>query len=280
MKPLSKVFRQSQNPADAMMSRLLEQSIDNAGYWAKRMPREAAHLARKVRLYTLTSAVLSLTTGFIAWPIIAESSQLSAQVLVSALSSLAAFTIIAPHASGLSDRADESIKLCSAYSAIYRDLLDAKHRLAAGSMTDLSHAADIICRFQHIQERKGALALPAAHGHAVGAPAHPWTKRNGRLRPTASGGMLTIARRLMPPAPVCPQNDQPADIKDKAVLAALAHVLTSRHTSQHVPPPHHNASPHTAHALPSLPVRRRGFRASPPVVAETALRRALPGGSH
>ncbi|WP_330305406.1 MULTISPECIES: hypothetical protein [unclassified Streptomyces] len=278
MKLLSKVFRQSKNPADAMMSRLLEQSIENAGYWAKRMPREAAHLAQKVRLYTLASAVLSLTAGLLAWPVIAESSQLSAQVLVSALASLAAFTIIAPHAGGLSDRADESIKLCSAYSAIYHDLLDAKYRLATGSMTDASHAADIICRFQHIQERKDALALPVGKGHAVSGPAHPQAKRNGRRGRIFSGGMLGIARPLMPSVPVRLQNDPTAAVEGRTRLTALARVLPSRHASQHVPP-HHSALTHTAHALPALPVRRRVFRASLPVVAGPARRRALPSES-
>lgn len=278
MKLLSKVFRQSKNPADAMMSRLLEQSIEHAGYWAKRMPREAAHLVQKVRLYTLGSAVLSLTAGILAWPVIAESSQLGAQVLVSALAGLAAFTIIAPHASGLSDRADESIKLCSAYSAIYRDLLDTKDRLAHGSMTDPSHAADIIRRFQHIQERKDALGLPAGNGHTVSGPARLQGRRNGRRGRIISGGMLDIVRPLMPSEPVRVQNEPTAAIEGRTVLAALAYALTSRHASQHVPP-HHNASAHTAHALPSLPVRRRVFRASLPVVAGPARRAALPSGS-
>ncbi|MFF0448649.1 hypothetical protein ACFYT4_19920 [Streptomyces sp. NPDC004609] len=241
MKLLSRVFRQSKNPADAAMSRLLEQSIESAGYWAKRMPREAAHLVQKVRLYTLASAVISLTTGLLAWPVIAESSQLSAQVLVSALSGLAVFTVVAPHASGLSDRADESIKLCSAYSAVYRDLLDAEDRLAAGSATGPSHAADIIRRFQHIQERKDALALRAGKGHTVSTSARLRARRNGRRERTLSGLMLDIGRPLTPYT---------------TVRAALAPDSTPRHV-----PPHRDASTYTAHALPSLPVRRRGHRA-------------------
>ena len=165
MKLLSKIFRGSKNPADAAMSQRLEESIESAGYWANRMPREAARLVQKVRLYTSTAAALSLITGLLAWPVIGESSHLTAQVLISVLSGLAALAIVAPHAIGLSDRGDESIKLCSTYGAMYRELLETKEQLATGSLKDPSQVADIICQFERIQERRDALALPAGDGH-------------------------------------------------------------------------------------------------------------------
>lgn len=96
MKLLSRIIREPKRPVDTVLSQRLEESIENSGYWARRMPREAARLVRKVRLYALAAAVLSLITGLLVWPVIAESSQLTAQVIISVLSGLAALTIFAP----------------------------------------------------------------------------------------------------------------------------------------------------------------------------------------
>ncbi|MFJ5273421.1 hypothetical protein [Streptomyces sp. NPDC088358] len=233
MKLLSKVFRQPKNSADEVMLRLLEESAEDAGYWAGRMPREAARLVRKVRMYTVASAGLSLTAGLLVWPAIAESSQFGAQVVVSALSGFAALVIVAPHASGLSDRADESIKLCSAYSAVYGDLLAAKSRLDSGSTADFSHAAEIFRRFQHIQERKDALALPAGNGRVAGALAR--VKENGRPARIITG----MPRRAeLPLMPYALENRSATDREDKVIPAELAPPSTSRHpAAQELPGP-------------------------------------------
>ncbi|MGW3635624.1 hypothetical protein ACWD7F_36840 [Streptomyces sp. NPDC005122] len=252
MKLLSKVFRQPKNSAGEVMLRLLEESAEDAGYWAGRMPREAARLVRKVRIYTLASAGLSLTAGLLVWPAIAESSQFGAQVVVSALSGFAALVIVAPHASGLSDRADESIKLCSAYSAVYGDLLAAKSRLDSGSTADFSHAAEIFRRFQHIQERKDALALPAGNGRWAGAVA--LVTGNGRPARIISG----TARKAEPPlTPYVLESGSATDREGMVVPAALAHPTTSRYpAAQELPGP----SPSTP--SPDIPsphrIRSRG----------------------
>lgn len=50
------------------------------------MPREAVRLVRKERLYGVAAGGVSLLTGLLAWPLVAESSMLTAQVLISGLS--------------------------------------------------------------------------------------------------------------------------------------------------------------------------------------------------
>lgn len=227
MKLLSKIFRGSKNPADAAMSQRLEESIESAGYWANRMPREAARLVQKVRLYTSTAAALSLITGLLAWPVIGESSRLTAQVLISVLSGLAALTIVAPHAIGLSDRGDESIKLCSTYGAMYRELLETKEQLATGSLKDPSQVADIICQFERIQERRDALALPAGEKHTDNAYALERIKGIGRRGWSVPGGLREIARPLLPSVRTRPQVARTPTVDDEAVIAALIYVLKS-----------------------------------------------------
>ncbi|WP_393074375.1 hypothetical protein [Streptomyces sp. LN704] len=185
-------------------------------------------------MYTLASAGLSLTAGLLVWPAIAESSQFGAQVVVSALSGFAALVIVAPHASGLSDRADEAIKLCSAYSAVYGDLLAAKSRLDSGSTADFSHAAEIFRRFQHIQERKDALALPAGNGRMAGTVAR--VKGNGRPARIITG---TTRKAELPLTPYVLESGSATDREDRVIPAALAHPSTGPHpAARELPDPH------------------------------------------
>ncbi|OAH11131.1 hypothetical protein [Streptomyces jeddahensis] len=164
MSLLPKFFRRSKNPSHPAMSRRLEQSIEGAGYWVKRMPREAVHLVQRFRLYNVAAAAISLFTGLLAWPLIAQTSQFTAQVVLSTLSGLAALTIAVPHAVGLSDRTEETIKLCGTYGRIYGELLQAKQRLTAGAADHSTHAADLIRQYEDVTGRKDALALPGREG--------------------------------------------------------------------------------------------------------------------
>ncbi|MFB7225914.1 hypothetical protein [Streptomyces sp. NPDC056227] len=235
MKLLPRIFRQSKDPADAVVSRRLEESIECAGYWARRMPWEAARLVRKVRFYTLAAAVLSLVTGLLAWPVIGGSSQLTAQVFISVLAGLAALVVVVPHATGLSDRGDESIRLCGTYGAVYRELLEARGRLAAGSLEDPAHVAEIIRQFEHIQERRDALALPAGDGYLEGGSGVGAVRGGGRWGRTGRDGLREIAGPLLPSARVGLQDGRAVAVDDEAVLAALVCVLRSGCEPRRVP---------------------------------------------
>ncbi|MFJ7947534.1 hypothetical protein ACIQ6K_28365 [Streptomyces sp. NPDC096354] len=210
---------------------------------------------QKVRLYTSTAAALSLITGLLAWPVIGESSHLTAQVLISVLSGVAALTIVAPHAIGLSDRGDESIKLCSTYGAMYRELLEAKEQLATGSLKDPSRVADIICQFERIQERRDALALPAGDGHTDHAYALERIKEIGRRGWSVPGGLREIARPLLPSVRPRPQVSPTPSVDDEAVIAALIYVLKSGGAAQQMPP--YSEVPTSTVHRPPLPVRPR-----------------------
>ncbi|MFI6063060.1 hypothetical protein [Streptomyces sp. NPDC051286] len=227
MKLFPRIFGQSKDLADAGVLPRLEESVESAGYWAARMPREAARLVRRVRAYSLAAAVLCLVTGLLAWPVIGGSSQLAAQVFVSVLSGCAALVIVAPHATGLSDRGDESIRLCSTYGAVYRELLEVRARLAAGSLDDPSHVVDIVRRFERIQERKDALALPVGDGHLGGACGVEAAGGGGRWGRAGLGGLREVTGSLLPSMRVRRPGGRMAGVDDEAVLAALVCVLTS-----------------------------------------------------
>ncbi|MEU0390157.1 hypothetical protein [Streptomyces chartreusis] len=143
-----------------MILRRLDDSAASARYWVKRTPREAVGLLRRARLYHIAAAALSITTGFVAWPVVADASRLTAQVVVSVLSFLAAATIAASYATGLHDRAEESIMLCGTYGAIYGELLRAQGQSGPQVSTQL-RVTELIQQFDDIATRRDALGFAA-----------------------------------------------------------------------------------------------------------------------
>ncbi|MGW4203232.1 hypothetical protein [Streptomyces sp. NPDC004726] len=199
------------------MSRLLQQSIDTAAHWAKTMPREAARLAHRARLYTLASATLSLTTALLAWPLIAGIPPLYAQTLISTLSALAALTLAAPHVTGLHDRATEAIKLCSAYTAIHQDLLHTQSQLTTGTDTNTAHATDALHRYQLIQQRRHTLTNPGTTPHNTALPALPVLPQCREADP-AESQMVLMGGNVITAAP----GEEPLASREGAVWSRRA----------------------------------------------------------
>lgn len=160
-------------PVDDTLSRQLDGRATRARYWVKRTPREAVHLLHRARLYHIAAAALSVIAGLVAWPLIADGYRLTAQVVVSALSCLAAVAIAAPYATGLHDRTEESIELCGMYGAIYGELLRAQGQLGAQGATQ-PRVRELIQQFDDVDTRKDSLGLaaPAPDG-GQGAGEHP-----------------------------------------------------------------------------------------------------------
>ncbi|MEW2491123.1 hypothetical protein [Streptomyces sp. NPDC048411] len=227
MRLFPRFFGQSKDLADVVVLRRLEDCVVSAGYWVARMPGEAARLVRRVRVYSLVAAVLCLVTGLLAWPVIGGSSLLTAQVFVSVLSGCAALVIVVPYATGLSDRGDEWIRLCGTYGAVYRELVEVRGRLAAGSLDDLSDVVDIIRRFEGVQERKDALVFAVGEGRLGGVCGVGAVGGGGRWGRAGLGGLRQITGSLLPSVRVRRPGGRSAGVDEEAVLAALVCVLTS-----------------------------------------------------
>ncbi|MFE3381454.1 hypothetical protein [Streptomyces anulatus] len=219
MKLYSGSLRKAKDPHAAALARRLEVCIDDAEYWSKRMPQEVASLVRRARRFSIASGALSFSTGLLAWPLVAESSSLTAQAVISGLSGLAALAITAPYASGLSDRGDESIDLCRAYGMVHRDLLDAKARLATGTRRASTQVADVIDRFEHVQERRETLRLPGT----------PVREKLSSLGGRSEQPSLAPAQEAEPPS--LPSRPAYAAL-DEEMRAKLARMLTSRSEPQ------------------------------------------------
>ncbi|MET7512566.1 hypothetical protein ABZS88_03640 [Streptomyces sp. NPDC005480] len=159
MKMPHRSLTETKTPAAAAISQRLEETIESSEYWARRMPREAVRLVRKERLYGVAAGGVSLLTGLLAWPVVAESSVLTAQVLISGLSGLAALAVAAPFASGLSDRGEDSVKLGSAYGEMHRELLRGREQIAAGSVDATSQLSGFYQQFDYIEERRDSLGI-------------------------------------------------------------------------------------------------------------------------
>ncbi|MBT2898905.1 hypothetical protein [Streptomyces sp. McG3] len=235
MKLYSGSLRKAKDPHATALARRLDACIDDAAYWSKRMPREVTSLVHRARRFSIASGALSFSTGLLAWPLVAESSSLTAQTVISGLSGLAALAITAPYAGGLSDRGDESIDLCRAYGVAHRDLLDAKARLAGGSRRASAQAAEAIDRFECIQERREALRLPGlpVREEPPSVREEPPSVRDEL--PSVGGEREQLGLGLVPSneaePPSLPSRHAYAAL-DEEMRATLAHMLTSRSEPQ------------------------------------------------
>ncbi|MFC5220438.1 hypothetical protein [Streptomyces coerulescens] len=145
---------------DGELVRRLDAGATRARYWVKRTPTEAVHLLRRARLYHLGAAALSIITGLLAWPVIADGSRLTAQIVLAALSCLAAVAVAAPYVTALHDRAEEAVTLCGTYGALYGELLRAHSQLGTHTVTP-AHAAELLQQLDDLATRTDALKLTA-----------------------------------------------------------------------------------------------------------------------
>ncbi|MFJ8637205.1 hypothetical protein [Streptomyces sp. NPDC093568] len=152
-------------PCDGEILRQLDDSAQRARYWVKRTPRETAHLLRRARLYSIAAASLSVLTGLWAWPVIADTSRLTAQIVLSTLSCLAALAIAAPYATGLHDRIEESIRLSATYGTLYGELLRAHHQFPTHATTP-ARATELIQQLNDITTHHDAPRPAASAPHS------------------------------------------------------------------------------------------------------------------
>ncbi|WP_405481402.1 hypothetical protein [Streptomyces sp. NBC_00009] len=221
-------LRKSKTPAAAAISQRLEETIESSEYWARRMPREAVRLVRKERLYGVAAGGVSLLTGLLAWPLVAESSMLTAQVLISGLSGLAALAIAAPYASGLSDRGEDSIKLGSAYGEMHRELLRDREQIAEGFAKNTSQLSGFYQQFDYIEERRDSLGIRPIPSRvsASGVPLAGEVGRRGQAVPIAP---RRHARSSEPAAPVSRGRTV---VVDQDAVATLIYLVANQLVSQ------------------------------------------------
>ncbi|MFA3838264.1 hypothetical protein [Streptomyces aureus] len=221
-------LRKSKTPAAAALSQRLEETIESSEYWARRMPREAVRLARKERLYGVAAGGVSLLTGLLAWPLVAESSMLTAQVLISGLSGLAALAIAAPYVSGLSDRGEDSIKLGSAYGEMHRELLRGREQIAEAFEKNTSQLPGFCQQFDYIEERRDSLGIRPVPSRvsASGVPLAGEFGRREQAVPIAPGGNSRSS------APAAPVGSGRTVVVDQDAVATLIYLVANQLASQ------------------------------------------------
>ncbi|MGW6137249.1 hypothetical protein [Streptomyces sp. NPDC055140] len=221
-------LRKSKTPAAAAISQRFEETIESSEYWARRMPREAVRLVRKERLYGVAAGGVSLLTGLLAWPLVAESSMLTAQVLISGLSGLAALAVAAPYASGLSDRGEDSIKLGSAYGEMHRELLRGREQIAEGLAQNTSQLSGFYQQFDYIEERRDSLGIRPIPSR-VSTFGVPLAGEFGRREPAVPIGPRRYARNSAPAAPV---GSGRTVVVDQDAVATLIYLVANQVASQ------------------------------------------------
>ncbi|MFC9610957.1 hypothetical protein [Streptomyces sp. NPDC056938] len=221
-------LRKSKTPAAAALSQRLEETIESSEYWARRMPREAVRLVRKERLYGVAAGGVSLLTGLLAWPLVAESSMLTAQVLISGLSGLAALAIAAPYVSGLSDRGEDSIKLGSAYGEMHRELLRGREQIAEAFEKNTSQLPGFCQQFDYIEERRDSLGIRPVPSRvsASGVPLAGEFGRREQAVQIAPGGNSRSS------APAAPVGSGRTVVVDQDAVATLIYLVANQLASQ------------------------------------------------
>ncbi|MFC9533638.1 hypothetical protein [Streptomyces sp. NPDC056975] len=221
-------LRKSKTPAAAALSQRIEETIESSEYWARRMPREAVRLVRKERLYGVAAGGVSLLTGLLAWPLVAESSMLTAQVLISGLSGLAALAIAAPYVSGLSDRGEDSIKLGSAYGEMHRELLRGREQIAEAFEKNTSQLPGFCQQFDYIEERRDSLGIRPVPSRvsASGVPLAGEFGRREQAVPIAPGGNSRSS------APAAPVGSGRTVVVDQDAVATLIYLVANQLASQ------------------------------------------------
>ena len=192
------------------------------------MPREAVRLVRKERLYGVAAGGVSLLTGLLAWPLVAESSMLTAQVLISGLSGLAALAIAAPYVSGLSDRGEDSIKLGSAYGEMHRELLRGREQIAEAFEKNTSQLPGFCQQFDYIEERRDSLGIRPVPSRvsASGVPLSGEFGRREQAVPIAPGGNSRSS------APAAPVGSGRTVVVDQDAVATLIYLVANQLASQ------------------------------------------------
>ncbi|GGU11199.1 hypothetical protein [Streptomyces lateritius] len=136
----------------------LTNAINDASYWTEKLPAETSKLVRRIRRFNAASAILSAVTGLAVWPIISESPEIVAQVLVSAVSFTSAALVALPTALGMREQVEKMINLSEKFSLAHHELLDAKDDWLAGSST-LPEVRKSIQNLQAAKVQKAALGL-------------------------------------------------------------------------------------------------------------------------
>ncbi|WP_329573494.1 hypothetical protein [Streptomyces sp. NBC_01361] len=232
MKMPHRSLTKTKTTAAAAISQRLEETIESSEYWARRMPREAVRLVRKERLYGVAAGGVSLLTGLLAWPVVAESSVLTAQVLISGLSGLAALAIAAPYASGLTDRGEDSVKLGSAYGEMHRELLRGREQIAAGSAETTSQLPGIYQQFDYIEERRDSLGIRPIPSR-VSASGVPLAGEVGRRERAVPIAPRRCSNRSAPEAPV---GSGRTVVVDQDAVATLIYLVANQLVPQNQAP--------------------------------------------
>ncbi|MFD3480781.1 hypothetical protein [Streptomyces sp. NPDC058695] len=228
MKMPQRSLTKTKTTAAAAISQRLEETIESSEYWARRMPREAVRLVRKERLYGVAAGGVSLLTGLLAWPVVAESSALTAQVLISGLSGLAALVIAAPYASGLTDRGEDSVKLGSAYGEMHRELLRGREQIAAGSAETTSQLPGFYQQFDYIEERRDSLGIRPIPSR-VSASGVPLAGEVGQRERAVPIAPRRCSKRSAPETPV---GSGRTVVVDQDAVATLIYLVANELASQ------------------------------------------------
>ncbi|MFD7283938.1 hypothetical protein ACFV80_44895 [Streptomyces sp. NPDC059862] len=157
---------------------------------------------QQVQLRNVVAAAVIFSTGLMAWPLISHAPPLTAQVVLSVLTGVSALAIAAPHVTGLSERTEETIKLCGSYATIHGELLRAQQQLTEGSAEHTTHVAELIRQYENVTARKDAALPPPARRNRTPHPPRPQPTQNHnthnnpphhRLQPPRLRGELNLS---------------------------------------------------------------------------------------
>jgi len=128
--------------------------LDSAGFWVGELPRYADRNQQKADRWAIASGILAAITSLAIWPLVTESKQTWATVLVSLVALGAAVCALVPRIKNYAEMAGQARELASRYGSIYGKLMDLYNM---GANFNQPAALQIITEFDATKAKKDAL---------------------------------------------------------------------------------------------------------------------------
>ena len=131
----------------------LDGCVRSAQRWADMLPRFADRCQLKADWWAITAGVLAAITSLAVFPVLGESSSVTAKTLVSVVALASAVSALVPRVKGYGEQAGAARVLAAQYGSVYGRLLDLVNADTANPHT----AQMVVAEFQAIKEKKDAL---------------------------------------------------------------------------------------------------------------------------
>ncbi|MGZ4594329.1 MAG: hypothetical protein ACXV3C_10700 [Actinomycetes bacterium] len=131
--------------------------MHSAEFWSQKLGGYSAQMARRANTFAYVAAALSAVTGAAIWTTLSDSTEIWAQIVVTAMAVVAAIVALIPKQAGYGDCATQAAKLSGDYGGALIALSAALDHLDEGRAGAEDEAQKALAAFKTIRDAKEAL---------------------------------------------------------------------------------------------------------------------------